>query len=166
MRRRRKAKRAGATGVAVRKYWYSTQELEAGLAFEGIWAAGKNWGEGGSWEWREIKIVWEGTLEQVRVREADGGECKRKKKDWECERPWSGDGGWEREESVCAQIESREEIGNICQKSTQSLGSKLDQQYNGIPTWESNEDSQSILVPSSTNDQILFFVIICCYIWI
>merc|ERR1711978_112185 len=35
------------------------------------------------------------------------------------------------EESVWAQIESREEIGNICQKSTQSLGSKLDQQYNG-----------------------------------
>ena len=35
---------------------------------------------------------------------------------------------------------------------------------NNAMGWESNEDSQSILVPSSTNDQILFFVIICCYI--
>ena len=57
----------------------------------------------------------------------------KNRKDWECERPWSGDGGWEREESVCAQIESREEIGNINQKSTQSLGSKLDQQWVGNP---------------------------------
>ena len=81
------------------------------------------WGNMSSWQklrrGGEIEIVWEGTLEQVRVREADGGECKRKKnrKAWECERLWRAEMEAERGRSQFARKSSRGRRSEIFARS-------------------------------------------------
>ena len=96
------------------------------------------------------------------MREADGGECKRKTEKIESVRG-RGERRWRlREGGVSLRANrvaggDRKYLPEVNTKLRIQTGPTMQWVKNRFQTWESNEDSQSI-------DQILFFVIICCYI--